>query len=61
MNNRPRVDLAGREQDTQHAKLEKEIQRLQQLTLNKALADQLPSWDLAPPTTLIRRRSTKLL
>lgn len=37
------------------------LQEVEKETINSALATQFPEWDLTPPATLVRRRSTKLL
>ena len=37
------------------------LQEVEKETINSTLATQFPKWDLSPPATLIKRRSTKLL
>jgi len=37
------------------------IQEVEKETINSTLATQFPEWDLKPPATLVKRRSTKLL
>ncbi|MFD0712928.1 hypothetical protein [Paenibacillus sp. GCM10027626] len=42
-------------------KLEKKLEEIHLATVNKALAEQFPEWDLKPPATLIKRRSSRIL
>lgn len=37
------------------------LQEVEKETINSSLATQFPEWDLTPPATLVKRRSTKLL
>lgn len=45
----------SREQENKEAKLE----AIAQMSTNSALASQFPEWDLKPPVTLLKRRSSK--
>lgn len=36
------------------------INEIEKETINSALATQFPQWDLTPPVSLVKRRSTKL-
>lgn len=40
---------------------EKNIEELNKVTINEALASQFPQWDLKPPAALIKRRSSRVL
>lgn len=39
----------------------KGLQEVEKETINATLATQFPEWDLKPPATLIKRRSSKFL
>lgn len=37
------------------------LKKVEEETTNSALAIQFPDWDLTPPTTLLKRKRSKLL
>lgn len=37
------------------------MEAIAQMTTNSTLASQFPGWDLKPPATLLKRRSSKLV
>jgi hypothetical protein len=43
------------------SKNEPQLEVVAQMTTNSTLASQFPDWDLKPPATLIKRRSSKLI
>lgn len=59
--NQPNVLNRAKSKENNHSSFQRMFQEIEQETTNSALATQFPEWDLNPPATLVKRRSTKLL
>ncbi|UTR12029.1 hypothetical protein MM300_06985 [Evansella sp. LMS18] len=53
--------LLNRNKSNEDNKFHKKMEEIEKQTVNEALATQFPAWDLKPPSTLVKRRSSKLL
>ncbi|WP_019413913.1 hypothetical protein [Paenisporosarcina sp. TG20] len=47
--------------ETKESSFNKVLLEVEKETTNMVLTTQFPEWDLKPPTSLIKRKSTKLL
>ena len=59
--NQPDVMNGVKSKENEKNAFHQMLQEVEKETINFTLATQFPDWDLTPPTTLVRRRSTKLL